>query len=106
MQPPDASEDLVVSTPERVAFQYETAGIGSRILAQILDVVAIGLIQLVITILAASLAGLFNAGELAVLVELLLNFVVLAGYFRVSEAAMHGRTVGKRAVHRREVGDH
>jgi len=105
MQPPDASEDLVVSTPERVAFQYETAGIGSRFLAQVLDVVAIGLIQLVITILAASLAGLFNAGELAVLVELILTFVLLAGYFMVSEAAMNGQTVGKRAVRLRVVGD-
>src|SRR5947209_3593640 len=105
MQPPDASEDLVVSTPERVAFQYETAVIGSRFLAQVLDVVAIGLIQLVITILAASLAGLFNAGELAVLVELILTFVLLAGYFMVSEAAMNGQTVGKRAVRLRVVGD-
>src|SRR2546421_4862646 len=105
MQPPDASEDLIVPTPERVAFQYETAGIGSRFLPQVLDVVAIGLIQLVITILAASLAGLFNAGELAVLVELILTFILLAGYFMISEAAMNGQTVGKRAVRRRVVGD-
>ena len=41
MQPPDASDDLVVSTPERVAFQYEIAGIGSRFLAQFIDVLVI-----------------------------------------------------------------
>jgi uncharacterized RDD family membrane protein YckC len=105
MQPPDASDDLVVSTPERVAFQYEIAGIGSRFLAQLIDVIAISLIQLVITILAASLAGLFNAGQLALLVELILSFILLAGYFLISEAAMNGQTVGKRAVRLRVVGD-
>src|SRR5919108_218589 len=41
MQPPDASDDLIVSMPERVAFQYEIAGIGSRFLAQVVDVVII-----------------------------------------------------------------
>lgn len=105
MQPPDASDDLVVSTPERVAFQYEVAGIGSRFLAQILDVIAISAIQLVITILAASLGGIFNAGQLALLVELILSFILLAGYFLISEAAMNGQTVGKRAFRLRVVGD-
>jgi uncharacterized RDD family membrane protein YckC len=105
MQPPDASDDLIVATPERVAFQYEVAGIGSRFLAQLVDVVVIAVIQAVITIMAASLAGLFNAGELAVLVELILSFVLLAGYFLISEAAMNGQTLGKRAVRLRVVGD-
>src|SRR5579871_6293933 len=105
MQPPDASDDLVVSTPERVAFQYEVAGIGSRFLAQMLDVVAIGAIQLVITILAASLGGIFSAGQLAALVEIILSFLLLAGYFLISEAAMNGQTIGKRAFRLRVVGD-
>lgn len=104
MQPPE-SDDLVVSTPERVAFQYEIAGIGSRFLAQILDVLAIGAIQIVITILAASVGGIFNAGQLAALVEIILTFILLAGYFLISEAAMNGQTVGKRAVRLRVVGD-
>ncbi|HEY9288342.1 MAG TPA: RDD family protein [Candidatus Dormibacteraeota bacterium] len=104
MQPPE-SDDLVVSTPERVAFQYEIAGIGSRFLAQILDVIAITAIQIVITILAASLGGLFSSGQLAALVEIILTFILLAGYFLVSEAAMNGQTVGKRAVRLRVVGD-
>jgi uncharacterized RDD family membrane protein YckC len=105
MQPPDASDDLVVSTPERVAFEYQIAGIGSRFLAQIVDAIVITLIQIVITILAASLAGLFNAGELAALVELILSFVLLVGYFLISEAAWNGQTAGKRALRLRVVGD-
>ena len=67
MQPPDASDDLVISTPERVAFQYEIAGIGSRFLAQILDSLVITVILIAITILATSMGGLFGSGELVLM---------------------------------------
>ena len=106
MLPPDASDDLVVSTPERVAFQYEVAGIGSRFLAQFVDVVVIALIQIVITIGVAALAGLFSSGQIFALVELILTFILIAGYFLISEAAWNGQTLGKRSVRLRVVGDH
>ena len=106
MHPPDASDDLVISTPERVAFQYEIAGIGSRFLAQILDSLVITVILIAITILAASLGGIFGSGELAILIEIILGFILLAGYFLVSEAAWNGQTLGKRAARLRVVGDH
>ncbi len=105
MQPPDASDDLVVSTPERVAFQYEIAGIGSRFLAQFIDVVVITVIQIVITIGAGALGGLFNSIQLFGLVELILTFILIAGYFLISEAASNGQTLGKRYVRLRVVGD-
>ena len=106
MQPPDTSDDLVIPTPERVAFQYEIAGIGSRFLAQILDSLVITVILIAITILAASLGGVFGSGELALLIEIILGFILLAGYFLVSEAAWNGQTLGKRAARLRVVGDH
>jgi uncharacterized RDD family membrane protein YckC len=106
VHPPDASDDLVISTPERVAFQYEIAGIGSRFLAQILDSLVISVILIAITILAASLGGLTGSGELALLIEVILGFVLLAGYFLVSEAVWNGQTLGKRAARLRVVGDH
>ncbi|OLE37314.1 MAG: hypothetical protein AUG48_04755 [Actinobacteria bacterium 13_1_20CM_3_68_9] len=106
MQPPDASDDLVISTPERVAFQYEIAGIGSRFLAQIIDSLIITVILIAITILAAALGGVFSSGELAILVEVILGFILLAGYFLVSEAAWNGQTLGKRSARLRVVGDH
>ena len=106
MQPPDASDDLVISTPERVAFQYEIAGIGSRFLAQIVDSLVILAILIAITILAAALGGVFSSGELALLIEVILGFVVLAGYFLISEAAWNGQTLGKRSARLRVVGDH
>ena len=106
MHPPDASDDLVISTPERVAFQYEIAGIGSRFLAQILDSLVITVVLIAITILATSLGGVFSSGELALLIEIILGFILVAGYFLVSEAAWNGQTLGKRATRLRVVGDH
>jgi len=106
VQPPDASDDLVISTPERVAFQYEIAGIGSRFLAQIIDSLIITVILIAITILAAALGGVFGSGELAILVEVILGFILLAGYFLVSEAVWNGQTLGKRSARLRVVGDH
>src|SRR5438477_5954896 len=106
MQPPDASDDLIISTPERVSFQYEIAGIGSRFLAQIIDSLIILVVLIAITILAGTLGGVFNSGELALLVEIILGFILLAGYFLVSEAAWNGQTVGKRSARLRVVGDH
>ena len=106
MQPPDASDDLVISTPERVAFQYEIAGIGSRFLAQIIDSLIIFVILVAITILASALGGVFSSGELALLIEVILGFVLLAGYFMISEAVWNGQTLGKRSARLRVVGDH
>jgi uncharacterized RDD family membrane protein YckC len=106
VHPPDASDDLVISTPERVAFEYEIAGIGSRFLAQILDSLVITVVLIAITILATSLGGLFGSGALALLVEIILGFIVLAGYFLISEAVWNGQTLGKRAARLRVVGDH
>lgn len=106
MQPPESSDDLVVSTPERVAFQYEIAGIGSRFLAQFIDVVVIVLIQIIITIGAGALGGIFNSIQVFGLVELILTFILIAGYFLISEAAWNGQTLGKRFVRLRAVGDH
>jgi hypothetical protein len=92
VHPPDASDDLVISTPERVAFQYEIAGIGSRFLAQILDSLVITVVLIAITILAVSLGGITGSGTLALLIEIILGFILLAGYFLVSEAAWNGQS--------------
>ena len=105
MLPPDQSDDLVIATPERVAFQYEIAGIGSRFLAQMVDMVVVSSISLVIIVAAAALGAILNSGRIALLVGLLLGFILLAGYFLVSEAALSGQTLGKRAARLRVVGD-
>src|SRR5207248_10261165 len=86
-------------------FQYEIAGIGSRFLAQFIDVLIITVIQIVITIGAGALGGLFNSIQVFGLVEVILTFILIAGYFLISEAAWNGQTLGKRYVRLRVVGD-
>jgi uncharacterized RDD family membrane protein YckC len=106
MQPPDGSDDLIISTPERVTFEYEVAGIGSRFLAQFVDVAIIFAIEVVILVAAAALGGILSSLQVFGLVAIILTFLLIAGYFLVSEAAWNGQTVGKRYVRLRVVGDH
>src|SRR5256885_10736514 len=51
MDRPLPDTDLVVATPERVSFDYQVAGLGTRAIAQILDLL----------ILTGVLAGLYFA---------------------------------------------
>ncbi|MDQ6883641.1 MAG: RDD family protein [Candidatus Dormibacteraeota bacterium] len=105
MQPPDQSDDLVIATPERVAFEYEIAGIGSRFLAQLVDGLILFAIAVVILIGAIAIGVIFNSAQVAILFGLILGFILFAGYFLISEAAMSGQTLGKRAARLRVVGD-
>ena len=106
MQPGDGFEDLVIPTPERVAFQYPIAGIGSRFLAQAIDMLILLVLLTVVGVGGAAFGAVFHTAQLAVLIWLLLSFLLVIGYFLVSEAVFGGQTVGKRALRLRAVGDH
>ena len=95
-------EDLVVSTPERVFFSYDTATLGTRFIAQLLDL-----------LLLVGAAAALSAGFVAVLALvpqlqgstswiaaawLVVLFVAVVGYFPVSEAVWSGKTLGKLAM--------
>ena len=102
MQPlPDS--DLVVATPERVSFDYQVAGLGTRAIAQVLDLLIVSaiLIAVYFVAVAVSLAQVVT-GQL---IGILGSFVVIFGYFWMSEALWSGQTVGKRAFRLRAVGD-
>ncbi|MHB8588704.1 MAG: RDD family protein [Candidatus Dormibacteraceae bacterium] len=102
MQPlPDS--DLVVATPERVAFDYQIAGLGTRAIAQVLDLLIVGFILAAIYFVA--LAALVGGSTLATLVLAIGGFVVVFGYFWLSESLWSGQTVGKKAFRLRAVGD-
>ena len=109
---------IAVRTPESIAFDYELAGLGSRFLAVILDM----LIQIICALLLlwgmAALAIRFSAGEslrtsvpsrtvesLAIAVLVLLAFVIFFGYFIMFEVAWNGQSPGKRLVGIRVVRD-
>jgi uncharacterized RDD family membrane protein YckC len=100
---PQPDTDLVVSTPERVSFDYQVAGLGTRAVAQILDMLIILGILIAVYFAAAAFAIIGSASVVLVLV--IGSFVVIFGYFWVSESLWSGQTVGKKAFRLRAVGD-
>jgi uncharacterized RDD family membrane protein YckC len=106
MQPGVAGMDgLVVSTPERVTFEYELAGLGSRFLAQSIDVILLMLVLLAFLILAGTTGYIADNSNLAIVLLILLSFIVVFGYFPVCEGIWSGQTLGKRALRIRVLGD-
>jgi uncharacterized RDD family membrane protein YckC len=102
-QAPDS--DLIVATPERVSFDYRVAGLGTRAVAQALDLL------IVLGILVAAFFAALALGAVGVdngIVTLVLGigaFITIFGYFWVSEALWSGQTLGKKAFRLRVVGD-
>jgi uncharacterized RDD family membrane protein YckC len=96
--------DLVVATPERVSFDYQVAGLATRGIAQILDLLI--LFGVLIGLYFAAIAiGAAGANTVAFLVAVIGSFVVIFGYFWACEAFWSGQTVGKKVFRLRAVGD-
>src|SRR5713226_4857750 len=105
VQPYDPNADLVVSTPERVAFQYPVAGPGSRFLAQLIDQLILTVILVAVVIVVFVLGAATNDRDLTLLLVGLASFVIVFFYFLITEAMFGGQTPGKRALRLRVVGD-
>jgi uncharacterized RDD family membrane protein YckC len=104
MSQPASDSELVVATPERVSFDYKVAGLATRGIAQLLDLLILFgvLIGLYFAALAAGAAG---ADTVAYLLAVIGSFVIVFGYFWACEAFWSGQTVGKRVFRLRAVGD-
>ncbi len=83
------SEGIV--TPEAVVLSFETAGVGSRIIAQAIDLA----IQAVAALLVAGGGALFGATHLGLAPVYIGLFLVAFGYPIGLETLWRGRTVGK-----------
>jgi uncharacterized RDD family membrane protein YckC len=108
---------IAVRTPESIAFDYELAGLGSRFLAVVLDL----LIQIacaVVLVWALTAIAIRSNGQaikstfsdrtiesLAVAVLVILGFLIFFGYFIIFERVWNGQTPGKRFVGIRVVRD-
>jgi uncharacterized RDD family membrane protein YckC len=103
-QPTSPDTDLVVATPERVSFDYQVAGIGTRVIAQLLDLLILGGVLLGVW-LAAAAVGQSGLDSVAYLLAVIGSFVVVFGYFWACEAFWSGQTVGKKVFRLRAVGD-
>ena len=104
MSEPLPDSDLVVATPERVSFDYRVAGLATRGIAQILD-----LLILAGVLAAVYFFALFELGigqdTLAGLIAILGTFIVVFGYHWACEAFWSGQTIGKKVFRLRAVGD-
>ncbi|MHB8717944.1 MAG: RDD family protein [Candidatus Dormibacteria bacterium] len=93
-------ETMRVSTADNVALAWDVAGLGSRLVAQVLDGLIVGAVDLVaaIVVLGAAQGGGDQASLAAVLAVVGVLTFVSVGYFVAFEAASAGRTPGKAAM--------
>jgi uncharacterized membrane protein SpoIIM required for sporulation/uncharacterized RDD family membrane protein YckC len=101
-------QTIDVETPELVVLTYSLAGVGSRVLAGLTDlVICVGAFVVVLFVagmLAGSLAALqFDIGaSWGIALLILTQFTLLWGYYVLFEGFMDGQTPGKR-LHRLRV---
>ncbi len=83
-----------IVTPQGVVLDLETAGVGHRGLARLIDMLLVGAGLFAIAGLGG-LLGSSNGSTLALVLSLLLGFGWFFGYPVVSETFFRGRTIGK-----------
>lgn len=105
MERPLSDSDLVVATPERVSFDYQVAGLGTRAIAQLLDLLIVTGIMIAVLLFAFGAATVTQSNTVATLIVIVGGFIVVFGYFWISEALWSGQTLGKKAFRLRAVGD-
>jgi uncharacterized RDD family membrane protein YckC len=105
MERPLSDSDLIVATPERVSFDYQVAGLGTRAIAQLLDLLIVLGVLIALVFFGSAVSVAANSGIAGSLIELIGTFVVIFGYFWASEAIWSGQTVGKKVFRLRVVGD-
>lgn len=91
----------LIRTADNVGVGYETAGIGSRLVAFLLDLLPITALSFCIELLLVSLVP--DGGPGLIFVATAVPFFAMLGYFVVAETAGEGRTPGKRALQLRVV---
>ena len=100
---------LRIDTPENVAFGYEVAGIGSRFLAALIDIIVITLLLLVVNFVAFSVTDLIGGagdgqpGAWALAIAGVLSFMTIWGYYIFFEMTTNGQSPGKRKFNLRVV---
>jgi uncharacterized RDD family membrane protein YckC len=105
MEHPLPDTDLVVATPERVSFDYQVAGLGTRAIAQLVDLLILIAVLLAVLVTGVAVAAAAGSDTIGGLIEILGSFVVVFGYFWVSESLWSGQTIGKKIFRLRVVGD-
>jgi uncharacterized RDD family membrane protein YckC len=105
MARPLSDSDLVVATPERVSFDYQVAGLGTRAIAQLLDLLIVAGILIAVYFFAFAATTVTSSNTVGSLIGIVGSFIVVFGYFWISEALFSGQTLGKKAFRLRALGD-
>lgn len=92
-------------TPEAVLLELDTAGLGSRLVAIVLDGLVLFVASLALAFAGAGLAQLSGLGSAAAAVAIFAVFVLRLMYPAVLESRWRGRTLGKAALGLRVVTD-
>lgn len=88
-----------IVTPEAVVLEFETAGIGSRVIAGLIDLTVQGAALAAILIGIGTLASTgLDAGGIGAAIIYILVFLVIFGYPAAFETLWRGRTLGKAAM--------
>jgi uncharacterized membrane protein SpoIIM required for sporulation/uncharacterized RDD family membrane protein YckC len=106
-------ERISIITPDHVELDFELAGIGSRLLAFIMDQVLLylGILAIVLLMLLAGSVNFFSSaaqqwsGTVATTILVFIIFLLNWGYFVAFEAINKGQTPGKRWAGLRVVQD-
>jgi uncharacterized RDD family membrane protein YckC len=109
-----ADEKLIIETPEQTSIEFPLAGIGSRFLAIIIDILIQAGTTIVLVLmfvgLGYSVRGALgrippSAGPWIAAILVFLAFLLMYGYFVLFEAIWNGQTPGKRLTHIRVIKD-
>src|ERR1043166_8717641 len=97
------SRTITIATPENITVTYQVAGIASRLLASLIDLLLqVGLLLGISFFLRqiAAVSSLFSAGigSLVSFVSILVMFVIMFAYATIFEMMWGGRTPGKRLL--------
>ncbi len=101
-QPADYRQHLEIETPEHVMLDYEIAGVGSRMLAALIDFLIIAVLLLASLLVISAVMKL--AAWVAV-IGLLVIFTLVWGYFTLFEGFRDGQTPGMKRIGIRVVRD-
>ncbi|HEX5166826.1 MAG TPA: RDD family protein [Thermomicrobiales bacterium] len=93
-----------VETPEQIGLEYDIAGLGTRLMAAIVDVIFLGLIAgfalclgvFGMTAVFATFSDSNTASAIAIAIVGLIFFFVVWGYYVLFETIWHGQSPGKR----------
>lgn len=89
--------DLAVLSPEKTIITYRLSGIGSRILAHILDLMIVGTCIVIVAMFAMQFIGMVDETIATVIVMFTSTFGLFI-YFILFEGLWNGQTLGKKAV--------